>query len=42
VTFDPDGNLYGTTVDGGFGVYGGGVVYKLTPTSRGWVRRSHL
>jgi uncharacterized repeat protein (TIGR03803 family) len=29
--FDQDGNLYGTTISGG--VYGGGVVFKLTPKS---------
>jgi len=33
VTFDPHGDLYGTTNIGGTG---GGIVYKLTPTSTGW------
>ena len=33
VIFDAAGNLYGTTYDGG--VYGGGVVYELTPGGDG-------
>jgi uncharacterized repeat protein (TIGR03803 family) len=37
VTFDPQGNLYGTTVSGGSGgscgSYGCGVVFQLTPTA---------
>jgi uncharacterized repeat protein (TIGR03803 family) len=35
VTFDPSGNLYGTTVQGG-GAYGSGTVYQLTPSGGGW------
>jgi uncharacterized repeat protein (TIGR03803 family) len=31
LTFDPSGNLYGTTSQGG--IYGQGTVFKLTPTS---------
>ena len=31
---DDDGNLYGTTFDGG--VNGGGTVYKLSPSREGW------
>ena len=31
--FDPDGNIYGTTLNGGNGV---GTVYKLTPTEGAW------
>jgi uncharacterized repeat protein (TIGR03803 family) len=33
VTFDPSGNLYGTTLDGG--PNGGGTVFELTPSSGG-------
>jgi uncharacterized repeat protein (TIGR03803 family) len=33
VTFDPAGNLYGTTYDGG--AYGGGTAFELTPNSDG-------
>ena len=33
VTFDRNSNFYGTTVEGGIG---GGIVHKLTNTSRGW------
>lgn len=37
VTLDPHGDLYGTTLSGGKGRgIGGGIVYKLTPTSKGW------
>jgi uncharacterized repeat protein (TIGR03803 family) len=32
--FDPTGNLYGTTINGG--LYGYGAVYELTPTRGGW------
>jgi uncharacterized repeat protein (TIGR03803 family) len=35
LTFDPAGNLYGTTVDGG--ASGGGTVFKLTPSGGLWV-----
>ncbi len=34
LTFDPSGNIYGTTLNGGPGV---GVVYQLTPSSGGWI-----
>ncbi len=34
LTIDPQGNLYGTTEDGG--AYGQGTVYKLTPSNGGW------
>jgi uncharacterized repeat protein (TIGR03803 family) len=34
VTFDANGNLYGTTVEGGTG--GLGTVYQLTPSGSGW------
>lgn len=34
LAFDPAGNLYGTTVEGGAHNYG--VVFKLTPSSGGW------
>jgi uncharacterized repeat protein (TIGR03803 family) len=34
VVFDEAGNLYGTTFDGG--VNGGGVVYELSPSDKGW------
>jgi uncharacterized repeat protein (TIGR03803 family) len=33
-TIDSAGNLYGTT--GGGGAYGGGTVFKLTPSASGW------
>ena len=39
VVFDPEGNLYGTTYQGGSGTCGVGpcgVVYKLTPSNGGW------
>ena len=29
--FDQKGNLYGTTIYGGAGIYRGGVVFRLTP-----------
>jgi uncharacterized repeat protein (TIGR03803 family) len=29
--FDATGNLYGTTYSGGYGMYGGGTVFRLTP-----------
>lgn len=35
---DAQGNLYGDTLDGG--LYGGGSVFKLTPTESGWVYTS--
>jgi uncharacterized repeat protein (TIGR03803 family) len=34
VVVDAAGNLYGTTFDGG--INGGGVIYKLSPSSTGW------
>ena len=34
LTFDPYGNLYGTTTQGGADAWG--TVYKLTPTQNGW------
>jgi len=34
VTLDAAGNLYGTTSLGG--AYGGGIVYKLSPSNSGW------
>ena len=34
LTFDRDGNLYGTTSAGG--AFGGGTVFKLTPSNGGW------
>jgi uncharacterized repeat protein (TIGR03803 family) len=34
LTFDSEGNLYGTTKDGGGAV--GGVVFELSPTPSGW------
>jgi uncharacterized repeat protein (TIGR03803 family) len=34
LVFDPSGNLYGTTADGGQG--GGGTVFKLTPSHPSW------
>jgi uncharacterized repeat protein (TIGR03803 family) len=37
VTFDQNGNLYGTTTGGG-GV-GGGTVYQLTPSGSGWTEK---
>jgi hypothetical protein len=38
VIFDSSGNLYGTTPLGGVygGEYGGGTVFKLTPSGSGW------
>ncbi len=38
VILDAAGNLYGTTTQGG--TFGGGVVYKLTPTSNGWTQQT--
>ena len=35
--FDPAGNLYGTSLDGG--KYGYGTVYQLTPSNGGWTER---
>ena len=41
LVFDPAGNLWGTTMDGGgtgcYGGFGCGVVFKLTPTQQGWI-----
>ncbi|MFZ0311307.1 MAG: choice-of-anchor tandem repeat GloVer-containing protein [Candidatus Korobacteraceae bacterium] len=34
VIFDPIGNLYGTTSDGGY--YSGGTVFELSPSGQGW------
>ena len=34
LVFDPEGNLYGTTQEGG--AYGYGTVFKLTPSDGGW------
>lgn len=34
LVFDADGNIYGTTYEGG--LYGAGTVYKLTPSASGW------
>jgi uncharacterized repeat protein (TIGR03803 family) len=38
VIFDSSGNLYGTTSSGGLygGEYGGGTVFRLTPSGSGW------
>jgi uncharacterized repeat protein (TIGR03803 family) len=37
VVFDHDGNMYGTSIDGGHRCeFGCGVVYKLTPSGGGW------
>jgi uncharacterized repeat protein (TIGR03803 family) len=38
LTFDTQGNLYGTTAQGGTGHFrgAGGTVFKLTPSSQGW------
>jgi uncharacterized repeat protein (TIGR03803 family) len=37
LTFDAAGNIYGTTSIGGSSKYeGGGVIFKLSPTSGGW------
>jgi hypothetical protein len=38
VTFGPDGNLYGTTNEGGDGPYyeGNGVAFELMPSEGGW------
>jgi uncharacterized repeat protein (TIGR03803 family) len=36
VTFDGNGNLYGTTLDGGAGF---GTVYQLTPSGSGWAEK---
>jgi len=35
IVFDPVGNIYGTTAQGG--AYGKGMVYKLTPSNGSWV-----
>ena len=37
VTFDDNGNLYGTTVEGG--PAGAGTVYQLTPSGSGWTEK---
>jgi uncharacterized repeat protein (TIGR03803 family) len=37
VTFDPTGNLYGTTSSGG--TDGNGTVFQLTPSKSGWTER---
>ncbi len=37
--FDQEGNLYGTTIEGGSGEGGaGGVVFKLAPSNGGWTQ----
>jgi uncharacterized repeat protein (TIGR03803 family) len=39
VTFDPHGNIYGTTIGGGGGLcgtFGCGAVYELSPSQGGW------
>lgn len=36
LTFDDAGNLYGTTVKGGSGSYGSGIVYEISPAGSGW------
>ncbi len=36
VTFDGNGNLYGTTIGGGTG---NGTVYQLTPSGQGWTEK---
>lgn len=36
LTFDREGNLYGTTIGGG--AYSAGTVYELTSTAHGWVQ----
>jgi uncharacterized repeat protein (TIGR03803 family) len=38
LTFDPPGNLYGTTPGGG--AYQGGTVYELTPSGFGWTEHT--
>jgi uncharacterized repeat protein (TIGR03803 family) len=38
LAIDAAGNLYGTTLTGG--VYGGGVVFELTPSNSGWVENT--
>jgi len=38
VIFDPAGNLYGTTANGG--VYHDGVVYQLSPSGQGWTEKT--
>ncbi len=35
VIFDPQGNIWGTTLAGG--INGSGVVYEMTPSSGGWI-----
>ncbi len=35
VAFDPAGNLYGTTENGG--IYGQGILYQLMPSPGGWI-----
>lgn len=38
LTFGPDGSLYGTTnVGGGYGKFGGGVLFQLKPSKHRWV-----
>ncbi len=37
LVFDPAGNLYGTTLNGG--AYGRGTVYELSPSDGGWTER---
>ena len=39
VTFDPAGNLYGTTIGGGGGAYDSGTVFELSPGSTGWTEK---
>ena len=34
--FDKAGNIYGTTIGGGPGFSGGGLVFELTPSDSGW------
>jgi uncharacterized repeat protein (TIGR03803 family) len=36
LTFDPSGNLYGTTTGGGTASAAGGVVFELSPGPNGW------
>jgi uncharacterized repeat protein (TIGR03803 family) len=36
--FDPSGNLYGATINGGTG--GGGTVFELTPSNGGWTLKT--
>jgi uncharacterized repeat protein (TIGR03803 family) len=41
LVFDSNGNLYGTTQDGGSGqdLEGGGTVFKLSPAGKGWTEK---